>query len=117
MVKLMNSLLALVFTALLGITIVAGPSMASTQGSTVPLSRPARDIPSSKERDLSRIVSVLESRVGNRQLPAKVRNKLAAMDDKEIRLLASLCDRVSQSGETAGSDLALMLAAALIVLS
>ena len=117
MVKLMNFLQALMLIALLSVTIFGGSSVASTVGSTVHLTSPMRNVTPSKERDLNMIVSVLESRVRNHQLPEKIRNKLAAMSDEEIRLLTSLCNRVSQAGEKAGSDLALMLAAALIVLS
>jgi len=117
MIKLMNHFLAFMLITLLLVTTLVGSSMASTQGRTVPLTSPMRDITPSKERDLNRIVSVLESRVRNHQLPAKVRNKLAAMNDEEIRLVKSLCDRMSKTGETAGSDFALMLVTALIVLS
>jgi hypothetical protein len=69
------------------------------------------------DRDLSRIIGILESRIKNHQLPEKAKNKLATMDDKEIRLVASLCGRITGKGDTAGADLALMLVTALIVLS
>ena len=117
MLKGMNSFLALMLSALLCVTTTVGSSMASTPGSKVPLVSPVHDIKPSKERDLIRIVSVLESRVRNHPLPAKVRSKLAAMNDDEIRLVTSLCDHISKTGETTGSDLALMLVTALIVLS
>jgi hypothetical protein len=40
-----------------------------------------------------------------------------AMNDEEIRLLTSLCDRLSETDDTAGADFALLLATALIILS
>jgi hypothetical protein len=39
------------------------------------------------------------------------------MNDEEIRLVTSLCDRMSETGETAGADFALLLVTAVIVLS
>jgi len=115
--RLKNYFLALMLISLMLVTTLVGSSMASTQGSMVHLTSPTRYITPAKERDLNRIMSVLESRIRNHQLPAKVRNKLASMNDEEIRLLTSLCDRVSKTGETTGSDLAVMLVTALIVLS
>lgn len=65
------------------------------------------------EPDLDRIIAVLEGRIRNHQLPEKARNKLAAMNSEELRLVAMLCDRMSG----AGADVAFLLAAALIVLT
>ncbi len=69
------------------------------------------------DRDLKRTISVLEGRIGSRQLPRPAIDKLAAMNAEERRLVTLLCDRIAQSGEGPGSDVALMLVAAMIVLT
>lgn len=69
------------------------------------------------ERDLWRVINILESRIGSRRIPDQAKDKLAAMNEKEFRLVEALCDRIARSGDSPGSDLALLLAAALIVLS
>jgi hypothetical protein len=65
------------------------------------------------EPDLDKIIAILEGRIRNHQLPEKARNKLAAMNGEELRLVAMLCDRMAG----AGADVAFLLAAALIVLT
>jgi len=98
-----------------------GLSMASLPGGiAAPTPSRVRDTRQSQERadrDLSGIIGILESRIKNHHLPEKAKNKLAAMNVEEIRLVTSLCDRMAGSGDTAGADLALMLVTALIVLS
>ena len=71
----------------------------------------------SNTRDVSLMISILESRIGSNRIPAHAREKLAAMDEKEFQLVKALCGRISRSGDSPGTDLALLLAAALIVLS
>ncbi len=67
--------------------------------------------------DRGKIIEVLESRIGSQRIPVQAKEKLAAMDEEQLRLIAALCDRMARSGDSPGSDLALLLAAALIVLS
>jgi hypothetical protein len=69
--------------------------------------------PGRPDPGLDKIITVLEGRIRNHQLPEKARNKLAAMNGEELRLVATLCDRMSG----AGADVAFLLAAALIVLT
>jgi hypothetical protein len=80
------------------------------QGPTAPRER-------ANERDLSLMVNILESRIGSHRFPAQAKEKLAAMDEKKFRLVEALCGRIARSGDSSGSDLALLLAVALIVLS
>jgi|SRR3990172_7337296 len=68
-------------------------------------------------RDLGKIIKILESRARNHQLPEKAIEKLADMKDDDIRLVSSLCDRISDAGDAAGADLAFILVTALIVIS
>ncbi len=68
-------------------------------------------------RDIDRVVSVLEGRIGGRPLPERAKERLASMDSRDFRLIVKLCDRIEGGGSSAGTDVALLLTAALIVLS
>ncbi len=70
-----------------------------------------------RDTDLNKIIKVLEGRIKNHHLPKKAKNKLAAMNDDDIRIVKSLCDRLSKTGDTASADFALLLVTAVIVLS
>ncbi len=67
--------------------------------------------------DVERIVSVLEQKMGSHRFPGQAREKLEAMPDQDLRLVASLCDRLAVAHDRAGTDLALLVAAVLIILS
>ncbi|HET7319152.1 MAG TPA: hypothetical protein VFK23_08460 [Nitrospirota bacterium] len=69
------------------------------------------------ERDVSQMIRILESRIGSHRMPAQTKEKLATMSEKEFRLVEALCYRIARSGDSPESDLALLLAAALVVLS
>ncbi len=79
--------------------------------------RGGQRLPEYGDRDLKRTISVLESKIGGRQLPKPAIDKLVAMNAEERRLVTQLCDRIAQSADGPGSDVALMLVAAMIVLS
>ena len=81
------------------------------------LLKDTRISPINKDCDLNKIINVLESRIKSHHLPEKAKNKLAAMKDEEIQILKSLCDRMSETGDTTSADFALLLATAVIVLS
>jgi hypothetical protein len=66
--------------------------------------------------DVSRILSVLENRIDNRQLLERTKDKLLTLDPEQIRLIASLSDRVVKEENTAGSEIAFLLMTALITL-
>ncbi len=67
--------------------------------------------------DVARIVSILEGRIGSHRLPEQAKEKLGRMPEKDLRLVASLCNRLAYAHDRAGTDIALLLAAVLIVLS
>ncbi len=120
MLKLIKFLLTPLLAILLCVVVLEDFSMASLPGyaDQKPLRVQAiRISPVKRDRDLNKIIGILESRIKNHHLPGKAKNKLAAMNDEEIRLLTSLCDRLSETADTAGADFALLLATALIVLS
>ncbi len=96
------------------------PSTASvvTKSGRMPARVQAAQLPQEQRvRDLARIIGVLESRIKNHQLPEKAKNKLASMNDREIRLIESLCERIEKSGDTASADFAFLLVTAAIVTS
>jgi hypothetical protein len=70
----------------------------------------------SSSTDVSKILLVLENRIEDQQLLEKTRDKLLTLDDRQIRLIASLSDRVHTEGNTTGSELAFLLITALITL-
>lgn len=82
---------------------------------TGPQSASARAV--NRRADLGTILSVLEWKMGSDPLPGKVREKLSTLSDGQIRLIASLSERMAVGGQTASADVAFLLVAALIVLS
>jgi hypothetical protein len=70
----------------------------------------------SPSTDVSKILLVLENRIEDQQLLERTRDKLLTLDDRQIRLIASLSDRIAKEGSTTGSDIAFLLMTALITL-
>jgi hypothetical protein len=70
-----------------------------------------------REDETSRILPVLEERIGDPDILAKTKDKLFTLDDEEILLISSLCERISTGERTARADVAFSLVTALIVLS
>jgi hypothetical protein len=66
---------------------------------------------------VSKILTILEFRSANRKVLEKAAGKMYAMSDKELRLISSLCDRISVKKDTAGADIAFSVITAMIVLS
>ena len=60
---------------------------------------------------------VLADRIEDPDVLAKTRDKLLTLPVEEIRLVSSLCDRISASERTARADIVFSLVTALIVLS
>jgi hypothetical protein len=70
-----------------------------------------------RQATLDRILSALEVKMGGESVPGKVRDKLLTLSDGQIRLIASLSDRIDAEDRTAGADIAFLLITALIILS
>jgi hypothetical protein len=66
--------------------------------------------------DVSKILSVFENRIGDQELLERTKDKLLTLDQRQLRLIASLSERVVKEGNTAGSDIAFLLMTALITL-
>jgi hypothetical protein len=67
--------------------------------------------------DLRKVLLVVEHRTKDEKVLEKMRNKLTAMSDRELRLAVSLCERIARDDESAGSDIAFSIVMALVVLS
>jgi hypothetical protein len=120
MLKRIKLFMVPLIAILLCVVVFEGLSMASLPGGADSKPLRVQDIRLSsvkRDRDLNKIIGTLESRIKTHHLPKKAKNKLATMNDEEIWLLTSLCDRLAETADTAGADLALLLATALIVLS
>ncbi len=115
MPQVIKSVLVMLFIILSCATVVDKVSAAGLPPETPSHDSAIRAI--RNQPDVSRIVSVLERRIGSHRLPDQAREKLDRMPKKDIRLVASLCDRMAAAHDRAGTDLALLLAAVLIVLS
>lgn len=71
----------------------------------------------SSRNDISKIMSVLESRKPNKRVLEKAAEKVSDMNERNLRLMSSLCDRITADAGTPAADLAFSLLTALIVLS
>jgi len=71
----------------------------------------------SNRNDISKIMSVLESRRPDKRALEKAAGKMSDMNERNLRLMSSLCDRITANAGTPAADLAFSLLTALIVLS
>lgn len=67
--------------------------------------------------ELRKVLSVVEHRTKNEKVREKMRDKLSAMSDRQLRLAASLCERIAHDDNSARSEIAFSIVTALIVLS
>ncbi|HLD29834.1 MAG TPA: hypothetical protein VJC03_05790 [bacterium] len=63
-----------------------------------------------------KILSALEKKMEGQELSAKVKDKIASLSARQVRLITSLSERMS-GDQTMGSDIAFLLISALIILS
>ena len=88
------------------------PAHAAETGQRQPVVRePALNV------EMLKILPVLEGKIENRKLLERSKEKLFAMNSRELHLVASLCEKISDEGQTVSSDIAFLLVTALIVLS
>ena len=67
--------------------------------------------------EMLKILPVLEDKISNKKLLEKSKEKIYTMNTHELRLVAALCEKISDKGQTVSSDIAFLLVTALIVLS
>lgn len=83
----------------------------------VPERKPPMLFEAAHNGEISKILPVLEDKIHDRKLLEKSKEKIYSMGDREVRLVAALCEKISDEGETVSSDIAFFLVTALIVLS
>ena len=66
---------------------------------------------------IPKILSVLQTRSADHKVMEKTEGKLLTMNQREIHLISSLCDRISADRGSLGADIAFSLITALIVLA
>ena len=68
--------------------------------------------------EMLKILPVLEDKIGNKKLLEKSKEKIFTMNSRELHLVASLCEKISdEKQKTVSADIAFLLVTALIVLS
>lgn len=108
----------ILLTILSMVVACAGISSASLRAGPTPFARLVPESATDRhERNISRVLSVLENRIGEGALPAKAKKRLQGMSDEELRLVTSLCDRIAVADNKDGADVALLLVTAMIVLT
>ncbi|MFA5072909.1 MAG: hypothetical protein WC539_03295 [Nitrospirota bacterium] len=70
-----------------------------------------------RQRAILSVIQVLQSKIENDELRSKAIQKFSAMNDADCRLVSSLCERISQEGDSVGAQFALLLVTALIITS
>ncbi len=90
----------------------SGASAAST---VIPAATPRTEY--NDRKDISKIMSILEGRKVDKRVLNKVADKMPDVDERELHLMSSLCDRITADSGTPAADLAYSLLTALIVLS
>ncbi len=78
--------------------------------------QPAVQVPA-HNIEILKILPVLELKIEDRKLLEKSKEKIFAMDDRELHLVAALCEKISDEKKAVSSDIAFLLVTALIVLS
>ena len=59
--------------------------------------------------NISKILAILETRNSDRKVLDRVAEKLLTLQGEELRLMSSLCDRISLNHNTAGAEIAFSL--------
>ena len=70
-----------------------------------------------RQREIAGILSVLDGRTADPAVRRRAADKLVTLDDRQIRLIASLSERVSGDGAGPAAGIALLLITALLILS
>jgi hypothetical protein len=63
------------------------------------------------------IVLVLEDRIEDPRLLARAKEKVTVLQDRQVRLISSLCRRIVERDQTTGAEIAFSLVTELIILS
>ena len=69
------------------------------------------------EAEVRKILLVLENKIGDQKLLERAKDKLAALSERQTRLLASIADRIDSNAQTSGADIGFLIMTVLIILS
>jgi hypothetical protein len=69
-----------------------------------------------RRANVLKILLVLEDKMGDQQLLERAKDKLFTLSEGQIRLIASLCDRVVKEGNKTAGDISFLLITVLITL-
>jgi hypothetical protein len=113
--KIMSKKIALFLLPLLLISFLAGPPRVfGAIGSVIVTKSP---VPPCRGEDISMILKVLESKMGNQKIPQKALDKLVSLSDEQFGLISSLSERIADNTQTVGADVAFLLITAILVWS
>ena len=74
-------------------------------------------VSSSRGEEISKILKVLENKMGNQKITPKTLDKLHSLSDEQIGLIATLSERIADNSQTVAADVAFLLITALLVWS
>ena len=69
------------------------------------------------EDERSKIRSILEKKISDKQLLERINAKLFALSDEKIGLISSLCEPISHNSRSASANVAFLLITTLIIFS
>jgi hypothetical protein len=67
--------------------------------------------------EMFKVLSVVERRVGDEKLLKKIRDKLPALSDDRLQMIASLSEKIVADDHSARTDIAFLILTTLIILS
>ncbi|MCA1795117.1 MAG: hypothetical protein LC660_14840 [Desulfobacteraceae bacterium] len=68
-------------------------------------------------KEFAKIQRILNQKIADKALLKNAVQKLSTLNDEDMRLISSLCDRIPQSDSSAGAEVAFLLVTTLIVFS
>lgn len=70
-----------------------------------------------RKNHINKVLLTLESRIQDREVLEKAKEKICELPAGKLSLMSSLCDRISAGESAVGSEIAYSLVSAMIVLS
>jgi len=117
MTRLRSYSKALLVPALLLCALLFGSASATAAVTPTSAAFSGPVVAGSSDRVKRKVLSVLESRIGDRTVLERAADKLGIMEGRRLRILSSLCDRISADPGAVGADIAFSLMTVMIVLS
>jgi hypothetical protein len=115
--KIQRLLQTIALLSLAGMIVPAGVSAAAgAQGTAAPGLSQAGQV-RDHQADVLKVLSVIEHRAHDGKVLDRMREKVGALNDRQLRLAASLCERIALDDHSAGANIAFSIVTAMIVLS